>query len=560
MGSAAAAPARSCRGTLLERQPGQPGWVRMMNRVLPRRPLRLAAGVAIAAGIAVLVVLLFRAIVVAAAGQVATATASVDIWHLLRMTTLQAGLSTGLSLGVGVALAWALNRLRFWGRGLLVGLFASAIVTPGLIVAFGLLTVWGRSGWINSAAHALGGSLDVPVFGLSGILMAHVILDGAFAARILLARLDAVPTMRLKSGQSLGLSAGQRFAAIDWPALRGTLPGLAAIIFLLAFTSFPIVLLLGGGPANQTLEVAIYSAVRLDFDLGAAVTLALVQVVVCAGIIVLSATFAPIPASLGPTGGQDWADGVGARMVQWAILAVSVLGFALPLLAVLAGGFAGGIGALLQRPVFWQAAETSLAVAAGSALVTLVAALGLAAGRSAAMHGGLRLALAAPAYTYLAVPAMVLALGSFLMVRALGVAPERVGPLVAVIGNALLALPFAIATLGPPLDAIANGQGRLIRSLGPSGWQQFRLVEWPLLGRDIGVVLALAFCFSLGDLGIISLFGSTSFTTLPLLLVEALGAYRTNDAGVIAALMLGLTIVAFVALPPLLERLSRARA
>jgi thiamine transport system permease protein len=532
----------------------------MMNQVSPPRPLRVAAGVAIAAGIAGLVVLLFRAIVVAAAGQVATAQASVDIGHLLRMTAIQAGLSTVLSLAVGVALAWALNRLRFRGRGLLVGLFASAIVTPGLIVAFGLLTVWGRSGWINSAARALGGSLEVPVFGLSGILMAHVILDGAFAARILLARLDAVPTMRLKNGQSLGLSAVRRFVVIDWPALRGTLPGLGAIIFLLAFTSFPIVLLLGGGPANQTLEVAIYSAVRLDFDLGAAVMLALVQVAVCASIIVLSAAFAPIPASLGPTGGQAWADGAGARLVQGAILVAAVVCYALPLLAVLAGGLAGGIEALLQRPMFWRAAETSLTVSTVSALVTLVAALGLAAGRAAAVRGGLRLALAAPAYTYLAVPAMVLALGSFLMVRAMGLAPEKVGPLVVVIGNALLALPFAIATLGPPLDAIANGQGRLIRSLGLSGWQQLRLIEWPLLGRDIGVVLALAFCFSLGDLGIISLFGSTNFTTLPLLLVEALSAYRTNDAGVIAALMLVLTVVAFVALPPLLERLSRVGA
>ena len=67
--------------------------------------------------------------------------------------------------------------------------------------------------------------------------------------------------------------------------MRGTMPGLGAVIFLLAFTSFPIVLLLGGGPAMQTLEVAIYSAVRLDFDLNAAVLLALVQIAICGGII-----------------------------------------------------------------------------------------------------------------------------------------------------------------------------------------------------------------------------------------------------------------------------------
>ncbi|MEO8881971.1 MAG: hypothetical protein ABI377_00905, partial [Devosia sp.] len=190
----------------------------------------------VAVAVAALVVLLFRSIIVAASTQAAGMSGSVDIGHLLRMTAIQAGLSTVLSLIVGVALAWALNRLRFFGRGLVIGLFASAIVTPGLIVAFGLLTVWGRSGWINAVAHVLGGNIDMPIFGLGGILAAHVVLDGAFAARILLARLDAIPQTRLKMGQSLGLATAVRFRVIDWPAIRGTVPGLAAIIFLLAFT------------------------------------------------------------------------------------------------------------------------------------------------------------------------------------------------------------------------------------------------------------------------------------------------------------------------------------
>ncbi|MGN6101113.1 MAG: hypothetical protein ACTHOR_08195 [Devosia sp.] len=527
---------------------------------LPRRPLRLAAGMVVATGVALLVALLFGAMVSAANGQQPMDAPSIDIAHLVRMTTIQAGLSTGLSLILGVALAWSLNRLRFPGRGIVVGLFSSAIVTPGLIVAFGLLTVWGRSGWINDVARLFGGHVDVPLFGLAGILAAHIILDGAFAARILLARLDAIPAARLKTGQSLGLHAPTRFAVIDWPALRGTLPGLAAIIFLLAFTSFPIVLLLGGGPANQTLEVAIYSAVRLDFNLGGAVVLALVQVAICAVIILVSAAVAPIPASLGPTAGQNWRDSKAATVVQVIVLLLGLLGFALPLLAVLSGFLAGGFATLLHRAAFWNATATSLAIATASAFLCLLLALGLAMGRAAAAGRGSRAALTAPAYAYLAVPAMVLALGFFLLVRGLGLTPERAGPFVVVIANSLLSLPFTAATLGPPLEAIAHGQGRLIRSLGLSGGRQFSLIEWPLIGRDVGVALALAFCFSLGDLGVISLFGTPNFTTLPLLLVEALSAYRNDDAGLMAAVMLLATVLAFWLFPPLVERLARARA
>lgn len=527
---------------------------------LPYRPLRLIAGAGIALAIALLVALVLLAILGTAAAEPASRKSSVDLWHLVSMTSIQAGLTTILSLLVGIALAWALNRLRFPGRDLIVGLFASAIVTPGLIVAFGLLAVWGRAGWINQAALALTGHpFEVPLFGLGGILAAHVILDGAFAARILLARLDAIPEKRLKTGQSLGLGAWQRFAVIDWPMLRTTLPGLAAIIFLLAFTSFPIVLLLGGGPANQTLEVAIYAAVRLSFDLRGAVTLAIVQIAICSAIILAASAFAPIPASTGGSTPPRWRDSGTTRIAQWAVLLFGIGGFALPLVAILIDGIGPGIVDVTSRASFWKALGTSLALGSGSALLTLLLALGIGMGRAASGSPLVRIGIGAPAYAYLAVPAVVLSLGAFLLVRNAGMLPETAAPVVVLLANALLSLPFALATLAPPLDAIAERRGRLIRSLGLTGWQQFRAVEWPLIGREAGVVLALAFCFSLGDLGVIALFGTEDFSTLPLLMYRALGAYRSNDAATIAALMLLITIAAFVLLPKLFGKLTDAR-
>ncbi|MEO5807562.1 hypothetical protein [Devosia sp.] len=527
---------------------------------LPIRPQRVAAGLVLAAAIASLIAVLLWAIFNAASAAPNTSSSSVDIPHLLRMTSIQAGLTTAISLLVGTALAWCLNRLRFPGRDLVIGIFASAIVTPGMIVAFGMLSIWGRNGWINqTTGHLFGFSIGNPAFGLSGILFAHVILDGAFAARILLARLDAIPSPRLKTGQSLGLSAIQRFAIIDWPAIRGTLPGLAAIIFLLAFTSFPIVLLLGGGPANQTLEVAIYAAIRQDFDLRAAVLLALTQIGVCSLVILASAALPPVPSALGPSKAQSWSDGVLARTLQIILLTLAAAAFILPLLSVLVSGLGNGLLVVMSRPNFWWSLATSLTIGTLSALLTLTLALLLSLGRGATARPGLRILLGVPVYAYLAVPAVVLSLGFFLLVRALGIAPGAAAPVVVVIANALLALPFAVATLGPPLDAITSTRGKLIRSLGLTSWQQFALIEYPLLGRDIGVVLALSFCFSLGDLGVIALFGTQDFTTLPLLMFRALGAYRGNDAAAIAAILLIGTTLAFVALPRLIERLSNVR-
>jgi thiamine transport system permease protein len=522
---------------------------RSADSAIPFRPLRLIGGAVIALAVALLIVALFWSILAAAAGQPA-ATSSADIGYLISITTLQAALSTVFSLIAGIALAWALNRLRFPGRTLVIGLFASAIVTPGIIIAFGLLAVWGRAGWL--------GGLGVPIFGLGGVVAAHIILNGAFAARILLARLDAIPEARLKTGQSLALSPWTRLMVIDWPAIRGTLPGLAAIIFLLAFTSFPIVLLLGGGPSVQTLEVAIYAATRLDFDLVTAVKLALIQIALCSAIILTTSALAPISTSLDRPTSPRWQDGGAARWLQWLVLAIALLGFASPLAAVLLNGLTG-LGNVLARPAFWNAALTSVTVGAISSVLALVLGLLIACARAATTSRLARTLIGAPAYAYLAVPAVALALGAFLFVRNLGVAPDSAAPLVVVVANALLSLPFVMAALAPPLDAIARSRGKLIRSLGIGGVLQFTAIEWPLLARDVGLVLALGFCFSLGDLGVIALFDTQDFVTLPLLMVRALGAYRTNDAGAIAALMLVLTIAVFVALPALFERLSRAR-
>jgi thiamine transport system permease protein len=193
-------------------------------------------------------------------------------------------------------------------------------------------------------------------------------------------------------------------------------------------------------------------------------------------------------------------------------------------------------------------------------VLALLLALIIASARAASPSRLARTLLGAPAYAYLAVPAVALSLGAFLLVRDLGILPDAAAPLVVVVANALLSLPFAMATLAPPFEAIARSRGRLIRSLDLGGMRQFTQIEWPLIARDIGLVLALGFCFSLGDLGVIALFGTQNFATLPLLLVRSLGAYRTHDAATIAALMLVLTIAAFVALPKLFERLGRADA
>ncbi|MBU1176394.1 MAG: hypothetical protein KKH72_13400, partial [Alphaproteobacteria bacterium] len=159
----------------------------------------------------------------------------------------------------------------------------------------------------------------------------------------------------------------------------------------------------------------------------------------------------------------------------------------------------------------------------------------------------------------LAMPGVTLSLGFFLGARALGIDTSVAGLPVLMLAGGLLSLPYAVSTLTPALSGIHARYDRLAASLDLAWWQRWRLVEFPLIGREVGLVLAIGFCFALGDLGVISLFGTEKLSTLAWAMQRALGAYRTNDAAAIAALILALCVAVFVALPRLMERLSRVR-
>src|SRR5690606_18553124 len=120
------------------------------------RPGRRLVGAALALAITLLIAALLVSLL--AAGQTIPSRPGFapDIAHLLRMSAIQAGTSTALSIVVGLVLAWMLDRLRFPGRALIVGMVSAALVLPSLVVVSGLLAVLGRNGLLNTVLTPFG--------------------------------------------------------------------------------------------------------------------------------------------------------------------------------------------------------------------------------------------------------------------------------------------------------------------------------------------------------------------------------------------------------------------
>lgn len=94
--------------------------------------------------------------------------------HVTGFSFYQAFLSTLLSVVPAIPVAYALSRRQFIGRALLLRIFAMTLVLPVLVAVFGLLSIYGKSGLINQWFAAIGVDVQLNIYGLSGILLAHI--------------------------------------------------------------------------------------------------------------------------------------------------------------------------------------------------------------------------------------------------------------------------------------------------------------------------------------------------------------------------------------------------
>ncbi|MFK3778872.1 thiamine/thiamine pyrophosphate ABC transporter permease ThiP [Agrobacterium sp. NPDC089420] len=498
-------------------------------------------------------VFLFMALAVAAllsfdAGASAAGIMDAYTLRILRFTLYQAMLSTLLSIVLGLPVALALARRReFPGRIWIIRLMAVPMGLPVIVGAFGIITIWGRQGVLNTVLIFAGAEQPFSIYGLSGILIAHVFFNLPLSVRLMLAGLERIPGEYWRMAASLGMGPVSVFRFIEWPAISRLIPGIAGLVFMLCATSFTLVLLLGGGPAATTLEVAIYQALRFDFDPQRAIALSVLQIVLTAVLLGLLA-FLPSPdeeiSSLDRTMRRFDGKNAGARLWDGAAIVFAILLIGLPLAAIAVSGLQADLPRLVTAPVFLRAAVTSLAIAGLSAIFVVFSCMAIIGARQAV--GSRRKAawplrllatlLGAGSSLVLLVPPVVLGSGWFLLLRPFGDVSFYAPVLVALI-NMLMALPLAMRVLEPAFTSHFLRTGRLSASLGLQGLSRLRFADLPVLWRPMLMAFCFAMALSLGDLGAVALFGSENFVTLPWLVYSTMGSYRTNDAAGYAFLL-----------------------
>ena len=454
---------------------------------------------------------------------------------VLVFTLKQAFLSTLISVVIGLLAARALARRRFYGKNLLLSLFAVPFALPAIVAVLGVTGVYGNQGW-------LGGIFNI--YGLTGIVLVHVFFNVPLATRMFHETMTGIAPENFRLAAQLSFSDRELFRHVEWPVLKNTLPAIFSLIFLLCAASFVVVLTLGG-PSATTLEVAIYHALRIDFDVGRALALSLLQIILClvlvmgAGQLVLQSPN-QIPTQL--TVQRFDGGAVLVRALDGAAIFVATAIVVPPIAAI----FFAGVPHLKIDGTLIAAVGFSLMIGIGASLLALCLAWCLAQMKLALSQS---LALAA-----LIVPPAVLATGWFIALKSFDLGLPTI-VLTVITLNGLMALPFAVAVLRARFDLMGSSFDRLCSQLGIAGWNRFWRIDIPFMLPALRQAGLLTFVMSLGDLTAVTLLGSQGLVTLPALIHQQMGNYRSSTAAG-TALLLAVTCYGLAAMA---ERFGRAR-
>ena len=485
----------------------------------------------------------------------------------LWFTFWQAAASTLLTLILAFPGAYIFARYRFPGKRFLQALATVPFVLPTVVVAAAFQALLGSHGIVNEWIARF---LDLPVgplrldHSIFFILLAHVFYNYTIVLRIVggfWARLD---TSLAEAARMLGASPGQVFRKVTFPLLLPAILTASLLVFIFCFSSFGVILILGG-PRYATLEVEIYRQAVYMFNLPMAAALSIIQILFTFILMWAYTTLQRKTAvSLNPDIRAEKLRRVSTfkdRFIIGGNLMVILVLLVTPLLALVLRSITteGGWGlayyrALFKNPqssVFYVPPIDAVMYSLGFAALALLFAmtLGVLAATYLTKSNNRTGSFMDPLFMLpLSTSAVTLGFG---FIIALDRPPLnlRTSLLLVPLAHTLVAFPFVVRSLLPALRSIPASLREAASILGASPVAVWRHVDLPIIGRALIVGAVFAFTVSLGE------FGATVFTarpqtpTMPLAIYRFLGqpgAANYGQAMAMSSLLMFVTAAGFL--------------
>lgn len=485
----------------------------------------------------------------------------------LWFTIWQAAASTLLTLMAALPAAYVFARYAFRGKALIRALTTIPFVLPTVVVASAFSALIGPRGWINEWLRRLL-NLDYAPLDIQNtiwmILLAHVFYNFTIVLRIVGGFWANLNPQVESAARVLGANCWRVFLEVTLPLLRPAILAATLLVFLFDFTSFGVILILGG-PQFNTLEVAIYRNTQITFNLSLATALALVQLACTFALMSIYTRLqarASVPIDLRPQRATQKPPATQGDRILIRIVAGSMLILLLsPLLALVARSFFDSSGFTLEHytglatnprgsvlfvpPL--QAIGNSLLIAMGTMLIALAAGtIAAYAVGSDARGGGRRL------LQHVVEPVFMLPLGASAVTLGfgflIGLPALRASPVLLPLAHSLVAFPFVVRAITPALRSIRAHLREAASVMGASPLQAWREVDLPIVARALLVGGAFAFAVSMGEFGATAMITREDTPTLPYAIFRYLSQPGSANYGQAMAMSTLLMVVVSVGL------------
>ena len=505
---------------------------------------------------------------------------SPSILRILGFTFGQAGLSTLLTLALGLPAAYLLARYQFRGKSILQALMGIPFVMPTLVVGAAFNALLGSRGWINLGLMQML-NLDTPPIQftntLTAILVAHVFYNTNIVLRMVGDFWSHLDPRLEQAARVLGASRWQALRTVTLPLLLPAISAAALLVFIFDFTSFGVILVLGG-PRFTTLEVEIYYQTVSLFNLPLAGVLAMLQLACTLGMTVIYTRLAArlsLPLSIRP---QRYAQ---RRLSSWRsrLLAGLMVGLLISLLLLplaslamrsitrlepergertvqrgLTLDFYRELSQNQRQSMFYAPPATAIGLSLGYASLTALfaLALGVPSAWALARDGTSKL-------NRLLDPVLMLPVGTSAVTLGLGFIVALDQPpldlrdswLLIPLAHTLVAYPFVVRSLTPALRSIRPRLHQAGAVLGASPAQVFARIDLPLIGKAVIVAASFAFTISLGEFGATALIARPEYPTLPVAIYRFLsqpGAMNYGQALALSTILMLITAAGMFAM------------
>ncbi len=462
--------------------------------------------------------------------------------HILWFTVWQAVVSTALTVILALPGAYVFAHYQFRGKSLLQALTTIPFVLPTVVVA-NAFTAWlGPRSRLNLLLMALLGTDRPPIdlqYTIWIILLAHVFYNYTVVLRIVGGFWSNLNPRLEEAARVLGARPRDVWWQVTLPLLAPAIAAAALLVFIFCFTSFGVILILGG-PRFATLEVEIYRQTVNLFNLPLAAALALVQILFTFALMWVYTRLqarTALPLDFRPR--QQTQRRIASRRDRFIVGGNVVLMLALlvsPLVALVErslsvdGGYYAELFVNRRASILYvppiQAVVNSLGFAA--ATVVLALALGIIGAsrlaRPARRPGERRLqALLDPLFMLpLGTSAVTLGFG---FIIALDKPPLnlRTSLWLVPLAHTLVAFPFVMRSLLPALRGVKPALREAAAVLGAGPLRVWREVDLPIVGRALLVAAVFAFTISMGEFGATVLIARPETPTLPVAIYRFLG-------------------------------------